>query len=257
MRSGVWWQMPAMAPSTRIYLRKNKHTKVSSSTFVRSMRLIAGVLTGRWTRWSWWLWASRRRMHFREGVYHRRPFRRASLPSLPLRSVSPPHLMPAAKRQRKSADDQDGVAATPKKPVVHESDASATDDEGDFGDESGSEQSGSADESSPDTEDEIAGAKRTKSKKTLKRKRRATDATRFGATLQSLLNTTAPSALPLSLKPSIARRRNNEKLEAKGKKVILVERKEKEERGRIKDVIGGWGGESERALRKVAQRGGE
>lgn len=130
-------------------------------------------------------------------------------------------------------------------------------DEGDFGDESGSEQSGSADESSPDTEDEIAGAKRTKSKKTLKRKRRATDATRFGATLQSLLNTTAPSALPLSLKPSIARRRNNEKLEAKGKKVILVERKEKEERGRIKDVIGGWGGESERALRKVAQRGGE
>ena len=33
-------------------------------------------------------------------------------------------------------------------------------------------------------------------------------------------------------------------------------RKEKEEKGRIKDVIGGWGGESERALRKVAQRGG-
>ena len=32
--------------------------------------------------------------------------------------------------------------------------------------------------------------------------------------------------------------------------------KEKEEKGRIKDVIGGWGGESERALRKVAQRGG-
>ncbi|KZT05854.1 uncharacterized protein LAESUDRAFT_654705 [Laetiporus sulphureus 93-53] len=108
---------------------------------------------------------------------------------------------------------------------------------------------------SPDTEDEIAEVRRPKSKKTLKRKRRATDATHFGATLQSLLNTDAPSILPLSLKPSIARKRNNEKLEKKGKKVLQVERKEKEEKGRIRDVIGGWGGESERALRKVAQRG--
>lgn len=40
-------------------------------------------------------------------------------------------------------------------------------------------------------------------------------------------------------------------------KVMQVERKEKEEKGRIKDVIGGWGAEGERALRKVAQRGGE
>ncbi|PCH33874.1 hypothetical protein WOLCODRAFT_135366 [Wolfiporia cocos MD-104 SS10] len=109
--------------------------------------------------------------------------------------------------------------------------------------------------SSPDTEDEIAEAKRAKSKKTLKRKRRATDATHFGATLQSLLSTDAPSALPLSLKPSIARKRNDEKLEKKGKKILQVEKRDKEEKGRIKDVIGGWGGESERALRKVAQRG--
>jgi hypothetical protein len=58
------------------------------------------------------------------------------------------------------------------------------------------------------------------------------------------------------LKPSIARKRNDEKLEMQAKKVLLVEKKEKEDRGRITDVIGGWVGESERALRKVAQRGG-
>ncbi|KZT75111.1 hypothetical protein DAEQUDRAFT_753725 [Daedalea quercina L-15889] len=130
-------------------------------------------------------------------------------------------------------------------------------DQGDSLREADSEDDGSERdiESSADTEDEIAEAKKTKSKKTLKRKRRATDATHFGATLQSLLSTDAPSSLPLSLKPSIARKRNDEKLESKGKMVLEVERKEKEEKGRIRDVIGGWGGESERALRKVAQRG--
>ncbi|TFY55226.1 hypothetical protein EVJ58_g8383 [Rhodofomes roseus] len=133
----------------------------------------------------------------------------------------------------------------------HSGDANDTLHEADSEDEG----SGSDAGSSPDTEDEIAGAKRTKSKKTLKRKRRATDATRFGATLQTLLSTDAPSALPLSLKPSVARKRKDEKLETKGKKVLEVERKEKEEKGHIRDVIGGWGGEGERALRKVAQRG--
>ena len=123
-----------------------------------------------------------------------------------------------------------------------------------FSDDSGSE--GEAVGSSPDTEDEIAEAKRAKSKKTSKRKRRATDANHFGAALQTLLSTDAPSSLPLSLKPSIARKRNDERLESKGKKVLEVEKKEREEKGRIRDVIGGWGGESERALRKVAQRGG-
>jgi len=110
---------------------------------------------------------------------------------------------------------------------------------------------------SPDTEDEIAEARLTKSKKTLKRKHRATDPSNFGASLQSLLKTNAPSGLPLSLKPSAARRRNDEKLELKAKKLLKGERKSKEEVGRIRDVIGGWGGESERTLRKVAQRGGE
>ncbi|KAI0652122.1 Rrp15p-domain-containing protein [Trametes meyenii] len=126
---------------------------------------------------------------------------------------------------------------------------SATEDEGGF-----SDASSSAASSEPDTEDEIADAKLAKSKKTLKRKRRATDAVNFGATLQSLLTTNAPEA-PLSLKPSLARKRKEEKLEAKGKQVLQVEKKEKEDRGHITDVIGGWGGEGERALRKIAQRG--
>src|SRR6266404_4927001 len=110
---------------------------------------------------------------------------------------------------------------------------------------------------SPDTEDEIAEAKLPKSKKTLKRKHRATDPSNFGATLQSLLQTNAPSGLPLSLKPSVVRKRNDEKLELRARKLLKGEKKRKEEVGRIKDVIGGWGGESERTLRKVAQRGGE
>jgi len=94
-----------------------------------------------------------------------------------------------------------------------------------------------------------------KSRQTSKRKLRATGSSKFGATLQSLLDTNTPSALPLSLKPSIARKRNDEKLELQAKKVLQIEKKEKEDKARIKDVIGGWGGESERALRKVAQRG--
>lgn len=130
-----------------------------------------------------------------------------------------------------------------------------TDDEGASPEASGSEGSASEADSAPGSDDEIPKAKWTKSKKTLKRKRRATDATHFGATLQSLLNTDAPSTLPLSLKPSIERRRKDTKLDAKGKKVLQVEKKDKEEKGRIRDVIGGWGGENERALRKVAQRG--
>ena len=112
------------------------------------------------------------------------------------------------------------------------------------------------DNGSIDTEDELEGLKRKKSKKTSKRKIRATGASKFGAALQSLLSTDAPSAAPLSLKPSIARKHNDQKLELKAKKVLQIEKKEKEDKRRIKDPIGGWGGESERALRKVAQRGG-
>jgi hypothetical protein len=116
--------------------------------------------------------------------------------------------------------------------------------------------SSSEDDDSADTEAEIADKRITKSKKTLKRKRRATEPSQFGATLQGLLDTIAPSDLPLSLKPSIARQKNGAKLELKAHKVIQIEKKEKADKGRIRDVIGGWGGESERSLRKVAQRGG-
>ena len=105
-------------------------------------------------------------------------------------------------------------------------------------------------------DEEIQDLKPQKSRQTSKRKLRATGSSNFGATLQSLLDTNAPSTLPLSLKPSIARKRNDEKLELRAKKVLQIEKKEKEDKARVKDVIGGWGGESERALRKVAQRGG-
>ncbi|KAG9314293.1 hypothetical protein JVU11DRAFT_5082 [Chiua virens] len=110
-------------------------------------------------------------------------------------------------------------------------------------------------ENSRNTDDEIADGQRMKSRKTLKRKRRATEPSYFGATLESLLDTNAPSGLPLSLKPSVAHRKNDAKLELEARRAIQVERKEKEEKGRIRDVIGGWGGEGERSLRKVAQRG--
>jgi hypothetical protein len=159
--------------------------------------------------------------------------------------------MPAAKRQKITGDNE----------IVGQHDSGALKDdsaEDHSVSEDGSEGDSGSDgeESSQDTENEIAAAKWTKSKKTLKRKRRATEPSHFGATLQSLLNTDAPSALPLSLKPGVARKRNDAQLESKARKALQIEKKEKEDNRRIRDVIGGWGGESERALRKVAQRGG-
>ncbi|KAI8980742.1 hypothetical protein BD414DRAFT_105271 [Trametes punicea] len=157
--------------------------------------------------------------------------------------------MPPSKRQKTPEDE------TPEQENDAEmlsASGSGSEQEDGFSSDAGSS---SGAPSEPDTEDEIAEAKLAKSKKTLKRKRRATDAANFGATLQSLLSTNAPEA-PLSLKPSVAKKRKEEKLEAKGRHVLQIEKKEKEEKGHITDVIGGWGGENERALRKVAQRGG-
>jgi Rrp15p len=150
--------------------------------------------------------------------------------------------MPPTKRQKRSHDTQ-----------VSESYESDGPDEFSASESSSSVKSNP----SPYTDDEIAEGRLVKSKKTLKRKHRATEPSNFGATLQSLLKTDAPSGLPLSLKPSAARRHNDEKVELRAKKLLKVEKKSKEEVGRIKDVIGGWGGESERILRKVAQRGGK
>jgi len=110
--------------------------------------------------------------------------------------------------------------------------------------------------SEPDTDEAIDDFKRVKSKNTSKRKIRATAPSNFGATLQSLLNTDAPTTLPLSLQPSIVQRHGHEKLEKRAKKALQMKKKEEEAKGRIRDVIGGWGAESERGLRKVAQRGG-
>jgi hypothetical protein len=160
--------------------------------------------------------------------------------------------MPSTKRPKleknsdTGSDDDDGV-------INRTSDAS----EGDLEEDGLDDHQASPADESPDTEDEIAAAKTSKSKKTLKRKRRATDPSSFGATLNALLSTDAPSSLPLSLRPSAARKRNEEKQEFKAKRAQRIEKKERDDRGRITDVIGGWGGESEMALRKVAQRGGE
>jgi len=136
------------------------------------------------------------------------------------------------------------------------------DDENDIGSGSGSDSEASVSGSSagsPNTDDEIAHAHPAKSRKTLKRKRRATSPSRFGAALEDLLETKAPDgvAAPLSLKPGVARRQKEEKLERGARKLLEGEKKEREEKGRVRDVIGGWGMEGERALRKVAQRGGE
>ena len=121
--------------------------------------------------------------------------------------------------------------------------------------DTGSEGEGSG--QSSDTEEEIAAARASlKSSKTQKRKRRATSPSQFGATLQSLLGTSVANEVPLALKPSLSRKSNREKLDVKARKLLEGEKKEKEEKNHIVDVIGGWGGESERALRKTAQRGG-
>lgn len=155
--------------------------------------------------------------------------------------------MPPTKRRKISDDEEELV------------DASGDESMSGFGEESdaGSSIHPDSDDGSENTDDDLEGLKPKKSKKTAKRKLRATGASTFGAALQSLLQTDAPSNQPLSLKPSIARKHNDQKLELKAKKVLQLEKKEKEDLRRIKDVIGGWGGESERTLRKVAQRGGK
>ncbi len=137
-------------------------------------------------------------------------------------------------------------------------DESGLDESSDEGQWVSEDEDGSVASSSPDTDTEIALAKvARKSKKTAKRKLRATSPSQFGQTLEALLNTSAPGEVPLSLKPSIGKKRNEQKLDARAQKAVEREKKEHEEIGRVRDVIGGWGGENERAIRKVAQRGGE
>ncbi|OCB88556.1 hypothetical protein A7U60_g4259 [Sanghuangporus baumii] len=153
-----------------------------------------------------------------------------------------------AKRPRLSGDESDDAAS------------SSSSDERSFvnadSDALGSSVETESDAESLPTEDEIAEARRSvKSRKTQKRKRRATSPSRFGTALQALLSTDAPTSQPLALKPSAAKRRTDEKLETKAKKLLEGEKKEREEKNHVQDVIGGWGTERERSLRKVAQRG--
>ena len=95
-----------------------------------------------------------------------------------------------------------------------------------------------------------------KSRKMLKHKQRAILPSQFGAGLEALLETSSGMPALLSLKPGLGRRQKEEKLERGARKLLEGEKKEREEKGRVRDVIGGWSVEGERALRKVAQRGG-
>ncbi|KDN51484.1 hypothetical protein RSAG8_00029, partial [Rhizoctonia solani AG-8 WAC10335] len=179
-------------------------------------------------------------------------------------------MAPTVKRTRKEILKKEATesgsgaedATSPKKPLEHQDDGDSSSDNEDGGSDSeadGGSDSEAVENSSTDTETEIYRAQNTKSKKTLKRKHRATSPTIFGGTLEALLATSVPSntqpGAPLALKPDIARKKNEEKLELKAKRVLETERKEKEEKGRVQDVIGGWDNQNERSLRKVAQRG--
>ncbi|KAF8140334.1 hypothetical protein EV363DRAFT_1312241 [Boletus edulis] len=175
--------------------------------------------------------------------------------SFTVRQTSLRNLVPLKQRSFHSIPDSMSMSTNKRVKLAEGGEDDSNDDSQLSGSSDGEDAGHSSQESSQNIEDKTEG-QRTKSKKTLKRKRRATEPLHFGETLQSLLNTDAPSGLLLSLKPSVARQKNDAKLELEAKKVIHIERKEREERGRIRDVIGGWGGESERSLRKVAQRGG-
>ena len=94
-----------------------------------------------------------------------------------------------------------------------------------------------------------------KLRKTLKCKWQATSPSWFGVGLEALLETALGMPAPLSLKPGLGRRQKEEKLECGARKLLEGE-KEREEKGRIRDVIGGWGIKGECALQKVAQRWG-
>ncbi|PWN47920.1 hypothetical protein IE53DRAFT_389926 [Violaceomyces palustris] len=151
-------------------------------------------------------------------------------------------------------------------------------------------------EEEPDTDEEIhaAQAANSKSKKTAKRKRRATSPTSFGMTLEGLLgistgssaqskpstsssrpgsdsegeegkgglddqeeeeettvskakrrhidSISAPSgASILSLAPHLRRSAQSQTLNARAARIALEQRRKREEKARVKDVIGGWG----------------
>jgi len=172
-----------------------------------------------------------------------------------------------------SAKHKDGEHAVREREIsdkdISSSSDSAGDSYGDYEMESAS---------SDDTETEIAKAQAgpSKSKQTLKRKRRALQASHFGQALTELLETETPATtsrqvdvttestpqthtiLALQKRPSShVLAQKSAKLEAKALKTMREGKKEAQEIKRIKDVevMEQWGMESERALRKVATRG--
>ncbi|KAG8828050.1 hypothetical protein FRC19_009906 [Serendipita sp. 401] len=164
--------------------------------------------------------------------------------------------MPPIKKRKLEAGDASDDEAHDIHEDISMSDGAGRNDEDEWSSEVGGSQDSEHSGGSLDTGDEITIAKMNKkSKKTAKRKIRATSPSQFGDKLEALLNTNAPVGVPLALKKSINRRRKDEKETLKARKVAGAERKEHEEVGRITDIIGGWGGENERALRKIAQRG--
>ncbi|SPO20950.1 uncharacterized protein UTRI_00427 [Ustilago trichophora] len=141
-----------------------------------------------------------------------------------------------------------------------------------------------ADDDEPDTDDEIEAAKGagSKSKKTAKRKRRATSPTSFGTALEGLLGiapstsadaletldesaedeaeseveeekvskkkpktvtTKSEAQIPaiLSLAPHLRRSAQSTTLSARAARIALEQKRRREERCHVKDVIGGWG----------------
>lgn len=146
----------------------------------------------------------------------------------------------------------------------------------------------SLEDDEPDTEDEIEAAKGvgSKSKKTAKRKRRATSPTSFGSALENLLGlpsststatgdaletldesdedraaegaeedvaevkkrrktraTKSETQVPaiLSLAPHLRRSAQSTSLSARAARIALEQKRRREERCHVKDVIGGWG----------------
>jgi hypothetical protein len=112
-----------------------------------------------------------------------------------------------------------------------------------------------SDSDAPSDDSHIRQLKPQSSKLTKKRKLRATNPAAFAATLKSLLTTQTASSHPLSLNTRLSRNaplQNSHSTSARAN-----ERKLLEEKGRIRDVIGGWGVQSEQSLRKNAQQGGQ
>ncbi|KZP00866.1 hypothetical protein CALVIDRAFT_533205 [Calocera viscosa TUFC12733] len=160
-------------------------------------------------------------------------------------TMAPSRAVPAKRKAREHEETE---------VVAHDVEMS----DGAEGHESGSEPeaSGSGSEGEA-TEEEIDKARSAKSKKTKKRKHRATSPSTFGAALSSLLEAPAPAegADLLNLKPSVKHAMKEEKLEKRAREILKGQKKDKEEVGHVTDVIGGWGNEGERVLRKTAQRG--